>query len=675
MNVKTIKVYLVVILIVLISSFGFAFSNHVEYGNGEFTSSACKGYYASSCYPQYDTSLDFTVVPIFDSSNYLPIVYYNMRDDLDPTFSEKYYYLVSGNSVNIYKSSDSSLYSTYTNSFYTSNSIVSQPKLLRLDFGSDHGYTLITLENTTTGFYLMQNVMNSDKSFAVFNQIQVSNKSIYLAMQHPSSDNLVSILLNNGTINVYKITNSNITLNNTINTGITPLSSLNFKYPYYSNPMVMVDVNNDFHDDLVYAIPYNTNDASYYYGNVRLGIYDLYKNTNILAPTTVQITQRLSSTGSADTIYESHLGVVKTGISGSAYKLYFYENANFVWSAVPYVNTMNYVFDLSGSTLFNPSVSANANYYASNIVFTDFNYDGLTEACMVRTYSGFSTVPKWECYNSAFVNIFSQNSSSTIRTPNFISMGKFTNNTYMSVITNTSIWNFNYSDSWQVYNLSYNKFVYSAPVGLVNKLNYSNDLFAVYNTFIDQYLLTNTAGICGDSVCSVFENELLCPEDCYNQPIINDTLRAPTLPCQNDSQCLSGKCFNYRCSYLDVNQDCTIDEQCLSQACTYGKCEQSSLSQNLQQAKNEWFGFDDMTALIIALAIIFIVTLAVIVFVAIMSQNGVASIVSGLLTFISGLIFFTAFGWIPAWILFVLFVLVIAVAVLYIFMRSNGGGG
>jgi hypothetical protein len=211
------------------------------------------------------------------------------------------------------------------------------------------------------------------------------------------------------------------------------------------------------------------------------------------------------------------------------------------------------------------------------------------------------------------------------------------------------------------------------PLSLVSKSNYSNDIFSVYSTFIDMYQLKSQITICGDNVCSIFENPLICPEDCYTPENVTYVLKNPTLPCVNNSECLSNSCNDYRCTYLTVNQVCYNDNQCLSEECTLGKCEQSSLSQKIDNAKNELFGYDEFTSNIIALIVTILISLGVIVAIAIMTKNGMVAGVSGFIVLSGCLVFFTFFGWLSSFILIGVFILIIGLIMLYVFTKSSSG--
>jgi hypothetical protein len=654
----------IMILFLLLFSFSlsvFSYTTLNEWANGQFSSSGCSGYLASSCFPQYDLSLNFSLITISDTSSYLPVVFYNLMDTNNPEFDKRYFYLVSGNDVNIYDTSDGGYYSSYSNSIFTTGSISCRPFFKRNLM--NNGYDMVTVQNISNlNSIISVSGMNTDKSF-YSNQYKIINGSIKdCDMNFLSNDNYLSILLSNGTVETYQINESTIEIKNSIS--VVP-PTVNYTYPVYSDSIVMYDMNNDNHDDLIYAVPYSYSDANYRYGYIRYGIYDVYNKNNILSVQNVLEDQRAVASYGEDSYTSVNLALVKTGLSSSNYKIYIKAHHYYLSSGQYYQITSNYVFNTAGDILFQPNdFTANGNKTQSNIVFTDFNYDGFIEPCLLN----FNAL---KCYNSAFVNLVTV--SNYITNSDFISMAKYTNSTYMAVIAKDSIYEFNSSEAWKIYNLSYNKFDYEMPLSLIAKGNYSNDLFAVYKTFIDMYQLKSNVVVCGDNVCSQFETALICPEDCFIGTAVNTTKLNPTVPCVNNSQCLSGQCIDYRCSYLSVNQVCSVDTQCLSTACTNGKCEQSSLSQNLNQAKNEWFGYDDMTANIIALCITLVMTLVIVVVVVMISGSGVISGVSGFIVFASNLVFWTFFGWLNPFILFSIVILIVGLAMLYIFMKSQGG--
>ena len=67
--------YFIIIFMILLSINIFSYTSHTQWGNSEFDASGVSGSLATSLYPQYDTSLNFSLIPISDSSDYLPIVY------------------------------------------------------------------------------------------------------------------------------------------------------------------------------------------------------------------------------------------------------------------------------------------------------------------------------------------------------------------------------------------------------------------------------------------------------------------------------------------------------------------------------------------------------------------------------------------------------------------------
>jgi hypothetical protein len=301
------------------------------------------------------------------------------------------------------------------------------------------------------------------------------------------------------------------------------------------------------------------------------------------------------------------------------------------------------------------------NHPESNIVFTDFNYDGFNEACLVKWNASF------ECYNSAFNNLISIGGVSI---PPFISMGKFTNNTYMSLISNATIRDFNTTSIWTVYNLSYNKFVYEMPVSLVSKSNYSNDIFAVYNTFIDMYQLKSYITVCGDNVCSPTENPLICPEDCYVPE--NNTVTALKITgefCIDNNECDSGLCDTGKCILKIGNADCSSDSQCLSGSCLHDKCTSAGSSNSFKALINNLFGFSDsdgVTFYLLVAMVIFLISVGVSVYLV-----SFIPLIAGIVMDVILLVGFTFIGITPAWLLLLVVILLALISFILFIVFSR----
>lgn len=666
MKYKT-SIFLFIFLISI--SLCFAFTNHFNWGNGEYNAENCAGYLFSSCYPQNDTSLNFTQMTISESADRIPIVFYNLLDNNDPTFSNRYLYITYGNSILMYNTADVSYYATYLNPIFTSNKIICQPFILRDDDYS--GYDIVTLENTTLGYKITSSIMTNTKTFAGLTFLSVPNTSISCAMNYPNSDNYMAVLLSNGSVNIYSV-NETINFKSSFYIGIPIDSNIKYNYPYYSNPITMADMNDDGHDDVLFAIPRYSSDGSYMYTYLEYGIYDVYNSAFIL-PKTTQLMAQIQITSAPNyanlKIFNSHVSAVKTGTSTSSYKIYAYGWFNYT-ATLPSPNPVynisyNYVISQSGSILFDPnSFTAGANHEASNMIFTDYNYDGYSESCLTHTTGVFN------CYNSAFNLLLS---STGYGVKNLISMGKLSNNKYMSVLSIDGIYDFNETDNWNVYNFSYNKFKYQIPVSLLVKNQYSNDIFTIYSSFIDEYLLQQNVLICGDNVCSPFENPITCPEDCFKPDNVtsNVTLKVQGEHCVSDNECSSGLCDINKCALKLGGDTCTVNSECLSGSCSHSLCIDSGTSANFKQIINNLFGFssdDGVIFYLLIAGIIFIISIGA----SIILMHYMPAI-AGIALDIMILVGFTFIGITPGWLLLMIFIILafISFILFMIFSRQQ----
>lgn len=660
MKINNIFIFILITLILSVSV--FSYTTYLEYGNGKTLTSGCNNWLWSSCYPQNDLSLNFTApITISAGNTYYPVLFYNMLDSNNPDYSKRYFYTVTNNVISVFNSDDGALYSQFTTTGQLKGSI----KFVRVS----NGYNIIALENRGVHNYLTSIKMNNDKSMIYDVELQtVDNTTEFFDSNFPSNKYFAAYSKSsNGFINLYLIDNFNFDAVASISLSLSNIITPIYSTPESSNQIMIYKDSTTAHEILVYAIPYNSNAYTVY---LKYGVYDIDTASYLTTPADILVKANPAMTTAGLT--SVNLAVVRHGTSTSADKIYIHTQSTFSYSGT-HADSNNFLYTSSGTQLYNDLYNGYTQSPNSNAVFSDFNYDGIIEMCinqdMYRTMTSHNYF--LNCYDSLFNLIYNISTASYYE---YISLGKYENTSYMSLLTKDGIYRLNDTNITKIYNLS-NINSYQIPLSTIQKTDYSNDIVAVSVNNIIIRELTQSLSVCGDGICSLYENPLSCAIDCFNTngTINTDINKNPTLPCQNDSQCLSGKCIDYRCSYLIVNQVCSADAQCLSQKCTSGKCEQSSLWQWIDQSKNETFGYDAFTSLLVSMLIIIIVSAALLISIAIVTKSALAGGIAGGLAAICGFVFFTIVGWISPIFLFCTLVLIVAVVMLYIFMKSQGG--
>lgn len=155
----------------------------------------------------------------------------------------------------------------------------------------------------------------------------------------------------------------------------------------------------------------------------------------------------------------------------------------------------------------------------------------------------------------------------------------------------------------------------------------------------------------------------------------NSSKFAVNQPCTSDLNCSSGYCFQGVCQYKLGNMVCNSGGQCQSGQCLNGLCTNPSLSQNVNIFRDQFFGTDSTTSNILSLIIMFGIA-AVFAF-GLHNVPVAAAIMSASSFFILGFLF-AMMGWLSAWIIFGLILLLIAFTVGAIVLSSRisqGGGG
>lgn len=142
------------------------------------------------------------------------------------------------------------------------------------------------------------------------------------------------------------------------------------------------------------------------------------------------------------------------------------------------------------------------------------------------------------------------------------------------------------------------------------------------------------------------------------------------IPCDTGADCTSGKCQYGVCRPKLFKENCDNDGQCLSNGCVGGKCTKPSFSELLDAAKTEQFGDDSKTNNLISIFIMTGITLIIVV-VGAMGGNMLAGIIGGILLFLVSGIGFALLGWLSAFILFGIFI-VLLVGLVFAFMMGGG---
>lgn len=138
-------------------------------------------------------------------------------------------------------------------------------------------------------------------------------------------------------------------------------------------------------------------------------------------------------------------------------------------------------------------------------------------------------------------------------------------------------------------------------------------------------------------------------------------------PCDNNEECISGKCTLGTCVYKSMNEECTSNEQCSSQSCLNGKCTKPSLSESLEASKNENFGDDDKSNNLVAIIIMVIALVGCILG----GRNKISALAGVVLFYVLGFVF-AYIGWLSPFIVLALVIVALAVMVLLIALFKNG---
>lgn len=139
-------------------------------------------------------------------------------------------------------------------------------------------------------------------------------------------------------------------------------------------------------------------------------------------------------------------------------------------------------------------------------------------------------------------------------------------------------------------------------------------------------------------------------------------------PCKINSDCLTKNCEYGVCSFKGGLQDCIDDYECLSGECTNNLCSKPGWFTQLDHTKDTQIGDDDNTNNLLSLGVSIVLAS---VFVA-GSGGSIIGVILGLVFGFVSLGFFTAVGWLSAWIFFALLIAMTLLSFLAIIIFKGG---
>lgn len=649
------------ILLFLMSFSVFSYNILLDYGNSELLTSGCGYTQFSSCYPQSDLTLNFSKTILSQSMSVEPIIYYH-QNSLSSLANQKFLYTFSTTNMYSYYTSNFQLYNTNT----LKGSILFTPSFVR-DDDIFKGYLLVYPYSINGEYHV--NVCDADTDGNICKNSDldfiISNKTVDFIVDR-ARGNMVT-LLQNGTIEVYDLVGIKT---NVINLGFN-VSTPTKTPPNVDKYLSIDDFDTDGFQEITFVIPSVYYSGGSYYVIETLGIYDLDNEVYDLAPMNVTVLSCLIGfCATQPSVVNSRVTYTTIGSLSSTPKINIFVSYAYNWGGV--VNRRsNFLYSTNGIQVYSDNIGASTtSILNTNGVTSDINYDGYNEFCTIR--GDASANYRLFCYDSGFNQVYNVSTSQQL----YLSMGKFTNDTYMSIMLRDGIYNYNGTALDKIYN-----FTLSAsddltlPISMFNKVNYSNDVFIIGTNQLISYKLSSPSAVCGDNICSITETPLICPSDCFTeeQNIINVSKKAPTLPCQNDNQCLSNNCNNGYCTFLTTGQSCTIDSQCLSQDCYENKCSQASWFQTLNSEKTSLVGDDQKSSDLISIIIILAVAIILGIIVFAITQHGVASLIGFLVGGFVTLILLTVFEWISPFYLIALIILSVFAVMVWFFTKSGSG--
>ena len=499
---KKFSPYLLLFLIILIfSSISvFSYNTFYQFGNGEKSISGCGITEFSSCYPQNDLSLNFSKYTLSTTLGVQPIIFRHMND-LYSDSSQQFIYSFTGSQINIYYSNNFNLYNSNT----LKGTVLFEPQIVRnsavepiaLANPGYSGYYLFYAYSSGGRYYLDIADSNNNGNIGTgFDESwEISNNTIDLIVD--KTDGSVITLNSNGNFYIYDFAG---TLRYSFNSGTIPGTPT--KTPPNSDKYLSVgDYDTDGYSELYWSIPKayhipSNNVVIETIGGFKLKA--LYGYT--LSPMNVSVLMCNEAFCSSSSVSNSRLNMVTIGSTNSQPLLHIFVSYGYYWAG-SVSRRANYVYTQNGVQSYTDVMTqTTTSILNTNAVFTDFNFDSLNELCVNR---GDAT-PNYRlfCYDSGYNALFNVSNSQQI----YMSMAKFTNNTYESIILRDGLYDYNGTTLNKIFNFTLSSADDTPyPVSLYVKLNYSNDVFIVGTNQLIGYKLSSPSTICGDLICSSTE--------------------------------------------------------------------------------------------------------------------------------------------------------------------------
>jgi hypothetical protein len=666
MNKKFSPCLLLFLFILVISSISvFSFNSYYQWGNSEKRLSGCGVPEFSTCYPQDDLSLNFSRYSLSTTLGVQPIIFRHMSN-LYADSSENFVYSFSGSTMSVYHTNDFSLYASNV----LEGTILFEPQIisassvvpLALENPGYNGYYLFYTYSSGGKYYVNIADSNADGNIGIgFNENwEISNSTIDVVFDKLNGD--VVTLNSNGNFYIYSFDG---TLRYSFNSGTSSVGTPGKTPPNSDKYLSLTDFDYDGYSELFWALPKAYHIPSYNVvietiGGFKLKDYYGY----VLEPMNITVLSESEAFVPATSVIASRLNLVTVGSQNSQPLLHIFISYGFTWG-VAITRRANMLYSQNGVNVYTDVVSANGySVLNTNSVFTDVNYDSYNEMCVIKGTN--TAVYTFNCYDSGFNSLFSFSSSQQVT----MSMAKFTNNTYESIILRDGIYDTNGTALNKIFNFTLSSAGDTPfPVSLYTKVNYSNDVFIIGTNQLIGYKLSSPSAICGDLICSSTETALLCPIDCFVESGNVTTNKNTGEYCQENSQCYTGLCDLGKCSLLKGGSVCTNSNQCLSGNCDSGhKCTSSGVSNSFKQMINNLFGFsasDGVMIYLIIAVVLFLIGIGCSVYLA----SFIPAIASMILDVII-LVGFTFMEIVPGWVLIVTIIILAIISFILFIITS-----
>jgi hypothetical protein len=660
-------------IFILISIFQVsAFNSYLNWGNGEKQLTGCNNWFFSSCYPQNDLSLNFSKYSISVSQVTKPIIAKHQND------LSLYY-----NDYFLYSFSNTLMTSYYTNNFAVYNTNVLKGKLLFSpqfirDDSIFHGYLLMYMYNSSNTARM--SICDADVNGNICKNVNIdyeveSNANAFYDLEIEELTGNYAYLLSDGSI-IVKDYNGNLL--NQVSTGVTPLVKANHNITS-NDKFLTLGTFFTTGKQLVFALHNFYSDANKPRVTLTYGVLDVTNNAWLLNPTTSIVSSSNNAMVQGSTTFSSlRVNVVTLGSQNSQPLIYFNFNFNpYIDGQGRFTRNNNYLYSSNGVQLYKDDIGyyeIASNYYNSNLVFADINFDGYNEMCEIARGYGLAYNDNryfFQCIDNTYNLVLNFSYSSYTG----LSMGKYASDPYLQVLLYDGIYNINSTSNGltKIYNLtSLTSSSELYPISLYTKLNYSNDLLVFSNSNIIGYKLSSPSSTCGDNVCSSLETPLICPVDCpIEQANATSNIKITGEYCTDNSQCISNSCSFNKCVLLGFSEACTFSSQCLSGSCLNSVCTDPGSSAVLKQTANNIFGFSDSDGIFFYLLVAGVIL--IIGFIVCVNVSSVVPIVMAMVFDVIILVAFTFMLIIPGWFLLVTMILLMLIAFIIFMIFSPQG--